>query len=49
VIDGQEVLAGNIKLMAKKDINCQEVDEVGTIVYLAIDKKYAGYITISMN
>lgn len=47
VIDGHEVLAGNIKLMAKKDINCQEVDEVDTIVYLAIDKKYAGYITIS--
>ncbi|KXS48280.1 Cd2+/Zn2+-exporting ATPase [Halanaerobium congolense] len=47
VIDDQEVLAGNIKLMNKENIDCQEADEDGTIVYLAIDKKYAGYITIT--
>ncbi len=46
-IDGQQVLAGNIKLMDKKGIKSPEVDEDGTIVYLAVDKKYAGYITIT--
>ncbi|MFP4662491.1 MAG: heavy metal translocating P-type ATPase [Halanaerobiales bacterium] len=47
VIEGQEVLAGNIKLMFRESINCQEADEEGTIVYLAISNKFAGYITIT--
>lgn len=47
VIDDHEVLAGNIKLMNKENIACQETDEDGTIVYIAIDKRYAGYIKIT--
>lgn len=46
-VAGQEVLAGNNKLMTKENINFQEADEDGTIVYLAIEGKYAGYITIT--
>ncbi len=47
VVDGKEVLAGNNKLMDKNKIDYQQVDENGTIIYLAIDNKYAGYITIT--
>ncbi|MFW6306623.1 MAG: heavy metal translocating P-type ATPase [Bacillota bacterium] len=47
VIDGQEVMAGNIKLMEKENIDFQQADEDGTIVYLTIDNTFAGYITIT--
>lgn len=46
-IFGKEVLAGNIKLLNKENIPCERVNVAGTIVYLAIDKEYAGYILIS--
>lgn len=46
-INGQEVLAGNSKLLDTRGIVHQEVDEDGTVVYLAVDDNYAGYITIS--
>lgn len=48
-IEGKEVLAGNIKLLKKFNINYPADIEkiVDTIVALAIDNKYAGYITIA--
>lgn len=46
-IKDHEVLAGNAKLMGKENIKCNEVDVAGTIVYIAIDGVYAGYIVIS--
>jgi len=47
LVAGKEILAGNSKLMNKENINYTLQDSAGTIVYLAIDKKYAGYIVIS--
>ncbi|MFW6270188.1 MAG: heavy metal translocating P-type ATPase [Bacillota bacterium] len=47
VVEGKEVLAGNAKLMRKEGIEHEDVTADGTIVYLAIDKDYAGYITIT--
>ena len=49
VIDGKEVLAGNLKLLKKYGIAYpSEVEQItDTIVVVAIDKKYAGYITIA--
>lgn len=47
VVDEHEVLAGNYKLMQQEDISCQEHTGSGTIVYVAIDKEYAGCIVIS--
>lgn len=44
---GKEILAGNIKLMQKKDIEFYGTDVADTVVHVAIDKKYAGYIVIS--
>jgi Cd2+/Zn2+-exporting ATPase len=48
-IDGREILAGNVKLLKKFDIAYpSEIDKiVYTIVVLAIDGVYAGYITIA--
>ncbi len=46
-IEKQDVLVGNEKLMIKGKINFSKVDEIGTILYVAIDGKYAGYIVIA--
>lgn len=43
----QDVLVGNEKLMQEKDIDFKKCNEIGTIIYVAIDKKYVGYILIS--
>ena len=49
LIDGKEVLAGNVKLLKKFQIPYpKEVEQiVDTIVVLSVDKKYVGYITIA--
>lgn len=49
MIDGKEILAGNLKLLRKFSISFPaEVEKVvDTIVVIAIDKAYAGYITIA--
>ncbi len=48
-IDGKEVLAGNLKLLKKFNIDFDKEIEsiVETIVVVAINNKYAGYITIA--
>ncbi len=46
-VDGKSVAIGNSKLMKKLGIEYRDSDEVGTIVHIAIDKKYAGNIIIS--
>ena len=47
ILDGKEVLAGNYKLMNKENISYKELETIGTVVHVAINKKYAGYIVIS--
>ena len=42
----EEILAGNHKLMEQEGIDYQEAKEVGTIIYIAVDGEYAGYILI---
>ena len=47
-INDKEVACGNIKLMKELNLdNVKPVDELGTIIYVAINKQYAGYIVIS--
>lgn len=46
-MDGEKVLAGNGKLLATEHIDYLPVDTIGTVVYLAINGTYAGYIVIS--
>ena len=47
VIDGVTVAAGNYKLMDRLGVSYDKCEEAGTIVYVAIDGKYSGYILIS--
>lgn len=46
-VRGKEILVGNAKLMHKEKIPFDEFSEVGTVVHIAIDGKYAGYLVIS--
>ena len=46
-IGKQLVLVGNKKLMQEENINFIECNDIGTILYVAIDKNYCGYILIA--
>jgi Cd2+/Zn2+-exporting ATPase len=46
-LNEKPILAGNAKLMTSHQINFTEAQETGTIVYVAIDSVYAGYLVIS--
>ena len=47
VVDGKNVLVGNEKLMLTYDIKFEKSKEFGTILYIAIDNKFAGTIIIA--
>lgn len=47
VVDGRKVYAGNLKLMNKIGVKVINEHNDGTIVYVAVDDKYAGCIVIS--
>ena len=46
-IGEQNVLVGNEKLMNEKEIEYTKCNNIGTVLYVAIDGKYAGYILIA--
>lgn len=46
LFDGKKVAAGNIKLMKRLGIDADEAEGAGTAIYVAVDKKYAGYLLI---
>jgi Cd2+/Zn2+-exporting ATPase len=47
VYDGHKVVAGNAGLLAQNNILFAPADEVGTVVYLAVDGTYAGYALLN--
>lgn len=47
IVDGKAVAVGNARLLKMLNLDFEECNEVGTVVYVAIDEKYAGYILIS--
>lgn len=49
VINGKEIAAGNARLMKQigADGGIENTEPVGTVVYLAVDGKYRGYIIVS--
>ncbi len=47
IVDGNEILAGNYKLMDRENIPYSSKDVIGTVVHLALNKQYIGYIVIS--
>lgn len=46
-VDGIDVAAGNYKLMKKLRLSYADSDKVGTVVHVAVNGKYEGYILIS--
>ena len=47
VIDEDEVLAGNRKLMIRESISYDDVRALGTVVYVSINGRYAGHLVIA--
>lgn len=47
IVDGKKIMAGNSKLMEKKNIPYFKGELVGTVVHVAVDNLYAGYIVIA--
>ena len=46
-VDGKTVAAGNARLMAKLGLTVSEITEPGTIVHVAVEGRYAGYLLIA--
>ena len=48
-IDNRKVYAGNEKLMSRAGVSPQSCKKIGTIVHVAVDSVYMGYIVVSDN
>ncbi len=46
-VDGRQVAAGNARLMARLGLTVTDPEQPGTVVHLAVDGRYAGYIRIA--
>ncbi len=47
IIAGRKVACGNEKLMNRLGIEFEKADSIGTVVYVGVEDRYAGYITVS--
>lgn len=47
LLNGEEILVGNLKLMEKFGVTCNVSNVVGTVVYVAKSRIFVGYIVIS--
>ncbi|MBR2746252.1 MAG: cadmium-translocating P-type ATPase [Erysipelotrichaceae bacterium] len=47
VIAGRKVACGNEKLMKRLGIEFEKADSIGTVVYVGVEDRYVGYITVS--
>lgn len=45
--DGRQIAAGNLKLMKQLGLCVPEIKETGTVIYIAVDNRYAGGIVIA--
>ncbi|WP_448921710.1 heavy metal translocating P-type ATPase [Eubacterium sp.] len=47
IVDGKKIAVGNSRLMDKLGVEYTACDKIGTVVYVAVDGKYCGYILIA--
>ncbi len=47
IVEKWEVAAGNQRLMEEVGVNCFVTDDSATVVHIAVNGKYAGFITVS--
>ena len=46
-VDGKTVLCGNARLLREQGVKFEEVDEFGTVVYVAVDERFVGFLVIA--
>ena len=46
-VENNDIIIGNNKLMDEKNIQYKKCNEIGTVLYVAINNKFAGYILIA--
>lgn len=47
IVDNRTILVGNDKLMKEKNIKYTRCDDIGTVLYVAVENKFVGYVVIS--
>ena len=47
IVNNQQVLIGNATLMKEANLEVLSVDVIGTIIHMAVDQNYVGYMVIS--
>lgn len=47
IIEKQQYLVGNAKLLEQAGVVFEPVNEIGTVIYVAIDRQYIGYLLIA--
>lgn len=47
IVKGKKLLVGNINLLLNNNVPVDLINSLGTIVYIAVDGNYAGYIVVS--
>ncbi len=47
LVDGMRIAAGNEKLMADLGVSSRQVDDVGAVVHIAVERRYGGCIVVS--
>ena len=47
VIRGRHIFAGNERLMNEIGVPCAKVNEIGTVIHMAADREYLGYLVIA--
>ena len=46
-VDSKQILVGNHKLMERFEISFPSSQEIGTLLYIAIDQSYSGYLVVA--
>ncbi len=46
-VDDKNIAVGNLKLMHHLGVDCDEINKIGTVIYIAVDNEFAGYIILS--
>lgn len=47
IVEKQQYLVGNAKLLEQAGVVFEPVNEIGTVIYVAIDRQYIGYLLIA--
>lgn len=47
LVGDRTILVGNSRLMAREKIACESPETLGTVVHVAVDNSYAGYLVIA--